>query len=362
MASKKGDREVVQTLLESGADVDAKADNGWTAAMEASVAGHRDVVEALLARGVHINAKGEKGVNALLLAAQEGRIEVVQLLLDNGADPSIKEADGTTPLMAAAYHGHHEIVRLLLGKGANVNARKNDGGHALDAANAGGHAEVRAVLIKAGAIEDSVDANMVRQLVMAVVKYSSEELKSLVARANPKEINAAVSIQNMQDASPLHLAVVAGRADAVELLLAAGAHIDSQDAKGSTPLHIAANMKDRTGVARVLVTSGADTEVREYRQGIKPLHFAAMMGHDEVVAVLLGGRADKNALDSEGCSPLHYAAMRGHASVAKRLLSAGADTTVRLRGETPLDVATKAGHTDVADLLRAALLKAPAGQ
>lgn len=197
-----------------------------------------------------------------------------------------------------------------------------------------------------------MNETLVIQLVKAVGRGDIEEIrKALAAGATPNEINAAISVGKMQDVALMHLAAVGDHVDAVEELLAAGADKDPRDGNGMTPLLLAANMNCEK-VVRLLVASGADREARENRQGLRPIHFAAMMGHDAVIVALLEAQADKNALDSEGSSPLHYAAGAGHAGAVKVLLDAGADSTVRLRGQTPLDVAVCKGHGAAADLLR----------
>ncbi len=78
----------VKTLLDKGADVNAKAPTGVTALMMASQSGHVDVVRALLAAKADVNAKTPIGDTALLLASQQGHAEVVKLLTASGASTS----------------------------------------------------------------------------------------------------------------------------------------------------------------------------------------------------------------------------------------------------------------------------------
>ena len=48
VASHNGHLDVVRLLLENGATVDSRADDGWTSLMAASQNGHLDVVRLLL--------------------------------------------------------------------------------------------------------------------------------------------------------------------------------------------------------------------------------------------------------------------------------------------------------------------------
>ena len=65
-AASKGDTDKVQALLAKGADVNAKAYNGYTALMSAAWGGHTDIVQALLAKGADVNAKQKNGSTALM--------------------------------------------------------------------------------------------------------------------------------------------------------------------------------------------------------------------------------------------------------------------------------------------------------
>jgi ankyrin repeat protein len=51
LAAERGHKEVVELLLESGADVNAKSNIGWTALMLAAFNGHKEIVEILKSYG-----------------------------------------------------------------------------------------------------------------------------------------------------------------------------------------------------------------------------------------------------------------------------------------------------------------------
>jgi ankyrin repeat protein len=84
-ASSKGLVQIVEILLEKGADVNAKDQDGDTALIRASGEGHIDVVKLLLEQGADVNAKNNAGATALIWAFMQGHTEVAKLLKAHGA-------------------------------------------------------------------------------------------------------------------------------------------------------------------------------------------------------------------------------------------------------------------------------------
>ena len=81
----KGDKNIVESLLEANADVNAAYDYGFTLLHFACDKGHIEVISLLLKANANVNAKNNYGFTPLYFACKKGHIEVVRLLLANGA-------------------------------------------------------------------------------------------------------------------------------------------------------------------------------------------------------------------------------------------------------------------------------------
>lgn len=132
-AASKGSNAKLKKILAEGANINGHIGKyGETALMLAVRNGHTDTVELLINKGADIEAKDEDGQTPLMFEAAWGDIETVKLLIDKGAAIEARDDDGNTPLMQAAKQYRTEIVKLLLKKGADIEAKDDDGQTALD--------------------------------------------------------------------------------------------------------------------------------------------------------------------------------------------------------------------------------------
>ena len=109
---------------------------------------------------------------------------------------------------------------------------------------------------------------------------------------------------------------------ALHKLCERGADLRAADRNGLTPLHMAA-MEGRTDIVEFLVTAAVPVDART-RFGDTPLFDAALRGHVATVAALIGAGADVNAGDRRGDTPLHVAAYAGNVAAALILIDRGA--------------------------------------
>lgn len=150
-----GVSEIVQQLLDMGANLEATDDRGWTPLMNAANSSTSlKIVQLLLDRGAQKEAKSSHGSTPLMIAASNSKSpEIVQALLRDGANIEAKDNDGWTPLMRAASHSSTlEVLQLLIDHRANLEAENNDGRTALMlAARLSQHPEMVQLLIDQGA-------------------------------------------------------------------------------------------------------------------------------------------------------------------------------------------------------------------
>ena len=121
-ACMANDFEMVKALVDAGAALDQRSGSGsWESAMvEAVKAGNLNILEYLLNHGADPNDKSGFGTAALHMAAAEGNVQMLSLLLSKGAEINIRDNYGQTPLMYACREGEAEAVEFLLDHGADA--------------------------------------------------------------------------------------------------------------------------------------------------------------------------------------------------------------------------------------------------
>jgi ankyrin repeat protein len=134
-AAARGDLPMVRSLLDKGANLNAKGVNGTTILMEAAAGGNLDLVKFLIDQGLDINAKRPDGETVLIYAAIGRNPEVLRFVVKKGLDVNAKTKHGRTALMFASMAGKLRAVEYLVERGVDVNARNSHGHSALWYAN-----------------------------------------------------------------------------------------------------------------------------------------------------------------------------------------------------------------------------------
>ena len=256
--------EIVKLLLDAGADIHAKSYKH--AATPILIAHHHEIIALLAEAGGDVNERDAPGrtllFNVLDSAASPYATvfdpkKSVQALIEAGADTT---EGGFTPLHWSAATGNVKEMRRLISAGADINAVDDRASWTpLHVAALCGQAASIRVLAEAGADLDRL--------------HKKHRLKMYPSPFGPNEWTA------------LHLATVAGMTEAVKALVDAGANVNAGGTYGGpsanmTPLHFAASTsqvdyRTQADAIRILLDAGADPFAKS-DDGRTPLDFATL--------------------------------------------------------------------------------------
>ena len=284
-----GDPELVELLLEHGADPNFEGDSPYGSLVALlSISGDLRLLELLLQHG----ADPDLG-HALVVAAGSDRPAAGLMLLEHGADPNVRSREDGIPLAAAAEKGHLELVRALIEAGAEVNPKPGMAGLPLQSAAEEGHAEIVELLLANGAEVT---------LHVAAILGDVERIVELL------DGGADVNEGDVIDATPLLLAAGHDQAQVVELLMGRGGDPSLADGIDRTPL-AHAMLYGQVDAVEALLANGADPNILSEHGS----HLLQTGWGQRAVTLLLDHGADPNGNPERPGRPLYWAARRGGA-------------------------------------------------
>ncbi|NXC83062.1 RN5A ribonuclease, partial [Cercotrichas coryphoeus] len=273
-AMRNRNKEAVLELLEQGADVNSKAEWGWTPLQTAVRTGEKDLVQLLLDRGASLHARKDNGGTAFTEAGVAGNVEILELLLERGSDINDQDINGFTAFMEAAWHGKEEALRFLYSRGAEVNLRRQTseekaklhkgGATALMDACRERHFSLVKILVQEMGADVNIRDNKDRNALIHALKKgpSKKRYKSAVSIVHFL-LEQGVDMKSKDECgkTALILAVEMESLELVTALLEKGEiDIDDADEEGNTALMVAVK-KDDCNIAELLCEKGARTDI-----------------------------------------------------------------------------------------------------
>ena len=163
----EGRVDLVQWLLNHGADPNAQGEGNWIPLFLATGNGYFGICQLLQVHNADISVRTIDGETPLHRAASPfynkgNQLKIMRLLLDQGADVDARNNAGRTPLHYSSFcpekpeisgstRGTVEGSRLLLEHGADIRAKDNEGKTALQLALENGHHEMAKFLLSMAA-------------------------------------------------------------------------------------------------------------------------------------------------------------------------------------------------------------------
>ena len=308
----KGYLDNAQFLLDHGAVGENMGRHAQTGLYIASSRGYANVVRSLIDCGADLNARcrdwdtdcgDEVWWTPLHAAIYNDHPDIALLLLEGGADPETRSSDDRTALGMASFRGQANVVRSLIDRGADLNAKSEDwhrGGYYVEwaplfMAIEKNRQDIVLLLLEGGADTEIRNCYKETPLYKASLYGCADIVRQLIGHGS--DLNAESGL-----GTALHGASWDGSPEISRILLEHGANPNALDRCGRTALHLAENAT----VVELLLRYGVNVDVRN-NEGWTPLHEAAKSLNLQVLVALLGHSADPHAETNMGETPFQLA-------------------------------------------------------
>eukprot|EP00164_Ancoracysta_twista_P001041 GFYU01001358.1.p1 GENE.GFYU01001358.1~~GFYU01001358.1.p1 ORF type:complete len:629 (+),score=96.86 GFYU01001358.1:183-2069(+) len=209
--------DILQELVEEGADIFHRDELGHTALHWAALSCSKDVANYLLNLGMDANVMNSNEYQTpLQWAVIKGHYPMVKLLISYGASPLLCDNQGCNALHCAAQYGQTYLLHYLI---SPTHAAKRDGG---------------AVVSQKTSLDlDAVDNKGHTAVHWAAYQGHFGSVRYLI------EMGANPRAADVSGYTPLHWAVINNQSKMTEYLLKQGVNPFEKDAQGSSPVMLA---------------------------------------------------------------------------------------------------------------------------
>lgn len=175
LAACEYDEKLAEYLIEKGAKVTAKDQEGLTATHWAACVGAKSLCELLIGKGCDADARAKLGATPLMVACSGGHLDITQFLIQNGADVNLSTPEGWTALHVAVWASAPNVVQTLLAAKANPDVQSSKLTHNSDIVPASTPLLIAICLGSMKIVRHLLDVNCDINQCGLVCKESSEE-------------------------------------------------------------------------------------------------------------------------------------------------------------------------------------------
>ena len=293
--NKKGDSDITPP---SASYVDFRDAIGGTP-LCAAYKGKVQVVKSLIERGADPSLMDNRGWNSLHVAANGGDADIIDLIHTQVPNIESKTGDGCTPLMIAAFNSKLHAVKWFLEKGATVTREDNSGANALHFAAEGGDTDIIDLIHTHLLNIESKTSQGRTPLMMAALGGKLQAVKWFL------EKGATVNCDDNRGWNTLHFAAEGGDTDIIDLIHTHLPNVDSKTNEGYTPLMVAA-FNGKLPVVKWFLEKGATVTLKD-KAGWNMLHFAAQGGDTYILDLIHNHVPNIESRSLVGITPLMVA-------------------------------------------------------
>jgi ankyrin repeat protein len=162
---------VANFLIDKGANVNARAKNGFTPFHHACNGSNPDfdLIQRCIAHRADINSLSNSGQSALQMSAFDGNFKIMKLLIDNGADLNAQDRYLGTVLQRSINSHQQVAAKLLIESGAKLNQKFSYGNTEIHLTALSGSADLIRPLVEHGA-----DVNAVNEYNHTALYYATK--------------------------------------------------------------------------------------------------------------------------------------------------------------------------------------------